>query len=170
MCPQAVARWTPSLTTPAAARRFVGDLCAEWCDDGVSDDLTLIVSELVTNTLLHARSDVTVSLEIDTESAYLVVEDYDPRPPKVLPGRTDLLADLDALKPLPDHHQADDEDARHPNLHVGDPGAVTAGRGLLLVAALADEWGVDLAGATGKKIWVRQRLNREGGAATCSHD
>ena len=162
MCPQAVARWPPALTTPAAARQFVGELCADWCDDDVSDDLTLIVSELVTNTLLHARSDVTVSLEIDSESAYLVVEDDDPRPPRILPDRVDLLADLDSLEPLADRHRAEDEDARHPSLHVGDPGAVTAGRGLLLVDALADEWGVDSAGAAGKKVWVRRRLNRQG--------
>ncbi len=45
-------------------------------------------------------------------------------------------------------------DDRHARLEVGPAGAIGAGRGLLLVEALADEWGVQLA-ADGKSVWFR---------------
>lgn len=54
----------PKATSPARARRFVVDTLAEWDADG-GDDLVLVVSELVTNALLHARTPMSVTLEED---------------------------------------------------------------------------------------------------------
>lgn len=50
-------------TSPSRARRFVTATLAGW---GVeSDDAALVVSELVTNALLHARTSMTVELAED---------------------------------------------------------------------------------------------------------
>ena len=44
------------LTSAGAARRFVGSTLREWSCDTVADNALLLVSELVTNAVLHARS------------------------------------------------------------------------------------------------------------------
>jgi hypothetical protein len=67
--------------------------------------------------------------------------------------RADLMADLDALSdtdPL-----LDIRDPRHPSLWVGDSGSVTAGRGLQLLGAVSDTWGVSelLGPPAGKEVW-----------------
>ena len=56
----------PKATSPARARRFVLDTLAAWDAYDAADDATLIVSELVTNALLHARTQMTVTLVEDT--------------------------------------------------------------------------------------------------------
>ena len=65
----------PKSTSPARARRFVAGTLAEWGLEG-GDDAVLVVSELVTNALLHARTPMTVELAEDTgESVRLSVTD-----------------------------------------------------------------------------------------------
>jgi anti-sigma regulatory factor (Ser/Thr protein kinase) len=60
----------------AQARHFVRDTLGEWGIDGdVLDDCQLLVSELVTNSILHARSDAVVSLERSAESLRVSVCD-----------------------------------------------------------------------------------------------
>lgn len=54
----------PRSTSPARARRFVADTLAEWQADG-GDDAVLVVSELVTNALLHARTPMAVAIAED---------------------------------------------------------------------------------------------------------
>lgn len=56
-------------TSPARARRFVRDSLAQWDMQGDADDLLLVVSELVTNALLHARTGMTVELVAEAEDA-----------------------------------------------------------------------------------------------------
>ena len=46
-----------------AARRFVLAALLEWEHHGVADQATLVVSELVTNAVLHARTEVEVIVE-----------------------------------------------------------------------------------------------------------
>jgi anti-sigma regulatory factor (Ser/Thr protein kinase) len=117
------------------------------------DELTLTVSELVTNAVLHARTQIEVELCVMGGAVTVSVIDRDPRPPVIRPVRLDLLADLDAagadLGP-PVTHALDD---RHPNSYVGSGGSVAGGRGLLIVDALADEWGV-AERADGKEVWL----------------
>lgn len=55
-------------TSPARARRFVESTLAEWGVDG-GDDAVLVVSELVTNGLLHARTPMTVRLADDAQGS-----------------------------------------------------------------------------------------------------
>lgn len=51
-------------TSPARARHFVSGTLAAWDAEG-GDDALLIVSELVTNALLHARTSMTVRVDED---------------------------------------------------------------------------------------------------------
>lgn len=46
----------------AKARAFVHDTLAEWGYDSVADDVVLLVSEVVTNAVLHARTGIVVAL------------------------------------------------------------------------------------------------------------
>lgn len=64
------------------------------------------------------------------------------------------MADIDVLA-----QQSDDlpADPRDPALHVGDSGSVAAGRGMLIIATLTDEWGVVQVGS-GKGVWFRIKV------------
>jgi anti-sigma regulatory factor (Ser/Thr protein kinase) len=87
-------------TAAGRARRFVGQTLRSWgCDDIVAD-AELLVSELVTNAILHARSPATVTVDrgngsirvavCDGSSAQPRVRDYGP---KAVTGRGMLLVD-----------------------------------------------------------------------------
>lgn len=60
---------------PAAARRFVAGLLAEWNLDPLTDDALTVVSELATNAVIHARSDVTVAVGELPDGVRIVVGD-----------------------------------------------------------------------------------------------
>lgn len=69
----------PSATSPARARRFVAEALRGWGVDG-GDDALLLVSELVTNGLLHARTPITVRVAEDGPGAVrLAVSDESPQ-------------------------------------------------------------------------------------------
>ena len=76
----------PSLTAPAVARRFVGTVLTNW---GVSDlcgDVPLLTSELVTNAVRHAASDVEVSIDLGFGRVRVEVRDLSEQ----LPMKADL--------------------------------------------------------------------------------
>jgi anti-sigma regulatory factor (Ser/Thr protein kinase) len=117
------ASFPPSLTSARQARDFVANgLGAEVDEPGLAERLSLCTSELVTNAVVHAQTDIGVRLVIDATDIWLEVTDEAPaRPSRAPPSRTN-----------------------------------TRGRGLVLVDALANEWGVaDLQGSVGKMVWVR---------------
>ena len=101
------------------ARRFVGDTVRRWGLPGsTADDLVLMVSELVTNAVVHGRPPI--ELRLRHTGTHVVVE--------VLDGATFLPR---RLRPTPDDEH---------------------GRGLQLVALLADRWGTR-ATSDGKSVW-----------------
>ncbi len=59
----------PKATSPARARRFVAETLAAWDAEGAADDALLIVSELVTNALLHARTGMTITVVDESPDA-----------------------------------------------------------------------------------------------------
>jgi hypothetical protein len=163
MCRRAVLALPPSPTAAGEARRFITSNWGAWKIDDPADEITLAVSELVTNAVLHARTDLEIELCVSAGRAEISVRDHDPRPPVLRPVRVDLLADLDAI---PLHAAtAPDVDERHGVLHVGASGSVAAGRGLLIVDTLADEWGV-AERADGKQVWFAVGVSWHG-ADTC---
>ncbi len=92
----------------------------------LADRLSLIASELVTNAIVHAGSDIEVRIVIDLRDVVLeVIDDA-------------------AGRPRP----------------TGPSTSQTSGRGLILVAALADAWGVaEVEGGVGKMVWTRVSRN-----------
>ncbi|GAB3172861.1 ATP-binding protein [Streptomyces incanus] len=96
----------------SVARRRLREALADWGVAGeLTDTVTLLASELVTNAVLHCRiSYAQVEVTLTLDGAELALEVSDP--------------DRDRLPRL--HDSAPDEEG---------------GRGLALVAALADEWG-----------------------------
>lgn len=72
------------------ARRFVADALRQWGCDGLVDTATLLVSELVTNALLHARTDIDVHLGVSDDELRVEVHDLSPVLPR--PRRYSLEA------------------------------------------------------------------------------
>ncbi|MGN6089641.1 MAG: ATP-binding protein [Actinomycetes bacterium] len=118
-----------TLQAPRAARDVVGRLLAVWGPGlrgsaEIGDAALLVTSELVTNAVEHARPSHTLELEIDID-----VEDAE---------LVIALSDGSALRPVA--RELTDSSER--------------GRGIALVEALAQEWGVEDR-HPGKRVWVR---------------
>ncbi|HEY3867026.1 MAG TPA: ATP-binding protein [Actinocrinis sp.] len=117
----------------SAARRFVRAAASQWLPDGLADDLDLVVSELITNALLHARDErhdprsLPIRLELSCSAETLVCR----------------VADRSALPPAPEQAGENSE----------------SGRGLLLVDALSADWGWSWGGDGGKVVWARFDLS-----------
>ncbi|WP_225847489.1 SpoIIE family protein phosphatase [Streptomyces sp. HPF1205] len=110
------------------ARGFVRGRLCEWGlgdPTGLADDLELITSELVTNALIHAGSDVDLRLRVHGDRVRLEVRDSDSDPP--VPTAYSLTEEGSAR-------------AEH-------------GRGLFLVDALARTWNTSPSGR-GKTVWL----------------
>lgn len=74
-------RLPPAADSVPAARRFARDqLRGSSCD---TETAALLVSEVVTNAVLHGRSDVLLVVEDRGDRAYVSVSDTSPMPPRV---------------------------------------------------------------------------------------
>ncbi|MDX6213118.1 MAG: hypothetical protein QOF82_2205 [Frankiales bacterium] len=153
MCRVAQRRLPDQPVAAAQARGFVTETMVRWEIAQLVPDITLAVTELVTNAILHARTPIVVTLSVAEGVAEVAVTDYDPRTPRALPDREDLLADLDALRGTDEEN----DDPRHSGLHYGPSGSVAAGRGLIILEAISDQWGVTPHPA-GKDVWARLRV------------
>lgn len=162
MAQQARLDLDPDPMAARQAREFVTATVSRWGVDA-PDDLRpvletaeLLTSELVTNGVLHAGTPLGVSVKLAAAALTVEVHDNDPRPPIPRGQRLSLLDDIDELlERAGDEPDATPEvDERHLTMYVGPAGAIGAGRGLLLVEALADEWGV-LQQTDGKSVWFR---------------
>ena len=88
-------------TSPGQARAFVRDVLTGWhIDGGVREDAELLITELVTNAIIHAHSEVTVKVRRDEDVIRFSVFDRGPgeirlrRPaPKEVTGRGLLFLD-----------------------------------------------------------------------------
>ena len=103
----------------STARRFLQSTLTSWDAEAHEEAAVLLLSELVANAALHARTAVTVRLELEGRTLRLEVTDGSTRQPAVR--------------------------------HYGP--RATTGRGLGLVVALAQRWGVQ-PGETGKTVWA----------------
>jgi anti-sigma regulatory factor (Ser/Thr protein kinase) len=108
------------LTAPGMARRFVfGALQAQGYSGELLDDAAMVVSELATNSVLHASSPFTVA--VSSESGVVRISVHDANPTLPMPRRMKVRS--------------------------------RSGRGLGLVAAVADGWGVERT-SQGKVVWA----------------
>ncbi|MDH2427451.1 ATP-binding protein [Sphaerisporangium sp. TRM90804] len=119
--PLRTAEWVLAADTRSvrAARVLVCRELQRWGAGRLVDDCSLIVSELVTNSIRHGGT--AFSLRLGSDGTWVYGEVFDPGEglPREAPD------DLDA----------------------------TGGRGLVIVGALADEWGVVPSGGGGKTVW-----------------
>ena len=102
------------------ARRFVEQFATGLGFDGAADDLCLIVTELVTNAIVHGKEPVELTLRYEHGEVTIEVADGDSQVEGVTPHADQV-----------------------------EPG----GRGLRIVASLADEWGTRPS-HTGKTVWA----------------
>lgn len=117
-------------------------------DESLAETVILLVSELVTNAVVHTGCPAVLRL-------VLPAEDPGEAPPGAVPPVRLEVADADCRAPVP---RCSDEDE-------------TGGRGLALVDGLADRWGWTREGA-GKRIWCeldRGVQTGTGGAAAVAY-
>jgi hypothetical protein len=72
-------RLAPDRHAPEQARHFVQDACREWGIGRLGRLSAVIVSELVTNGVLHARTPLELTVRLSGADLYLAVRDGDPR-------------------------------------------------------------------------------------------
>ena len=152
MCRHAVFVVPPEPGSVPSARGFCRQTLTGWGLVPMIGDAQLVLSELVTNGVLHAGTPLGVTVSGETGHLEIAVSDGSTSVPKIRPRRQDLTADLDAL--IAAGPVAETTSDRDPRLDVGEAGSVVGGRGLELVACLAVDWGVDVA-RSGKSVWAR---------------
>jgi serine phosphatase RsbU (regulator of sigma subunit)/anti-sigma regulatory factor (Ser/Thr protein kinase) len=76
----AVMSFAPDAQAPRLARRFIGDVLAGHIDEGSVEVARLLVSELVTNAVVHAASAVEVEVAVDEAGVVVRVRDADTGP------------------------------------------------------------------------------------------
>ena len=129
------AAYRPEPAAVASARKFVRETLQGWldtrpapADTELVDDAVLLTSELVTNAVVHAGTQVQVTCKLAASAVEVVVRDS--HPARMVPG---------------------------PARDDSTPAERTNGRGLLLPSALASAWGVSY-GAEAKAVWFRMGL------------
>jgi len=137
-----------SPVAPGSARALVRAALAEWSELALpgtefltvrlADDAVVVVSELVTNAVVHAGTDVELSCRLEECTGMLLVEVLDHHPSRA---------------PRWGASRPDEAETGE-----GEPesayGATEYGRGLLLVVALSESWGITY--RTGAKtVWAR---------------
>ncbi|MDQ0934662.1 ATP-binding protein [Streptomyces turgidiscabies] len=120
--------YTPVARSVRLARTRAARLVAEWRHPELAGDAALVVSELMTNALLHGSiRGRLIRVRLTATAAALRVEVSDPSGERV---------------PCPREATGDDQ----------------FGRGLLLVGALAEQWGVGPREGVGKTVWAEWGL------------
>jgi anti-sigma regulatory factor (Ser/Thr protein kinase) len=121
---QATLQLVPALRAPRAARAFVAETLTAW--NVRADEVEaaqLVVSELVTNAVLHAAGSPTISLDLHLTDGAV----------RVLVSDGGLGEPDRRLRP--------------------DPRRGETGRGVWLVDAFAECWGTERHGGEGKTVW-----------------
>ena len=77
----------PRLEAVSLVRRQVRKALADWGRPDAIDDLTLVVSELVTNALIHGEPPVTLTLSLEPGAIRGTVADLGPDLPRLLDTR-----------------------------------------------------------------------------------
>jgi anti-sigma regulatory factor (Ser/Thr protein kinase) len=115
-----------------AARRDALRLANAWRVRELADDLELLVSEVVTNALVHGEATpgtpVQVVYHLNSDRLRVEVRDHGTGMPCLVP------------------------------MEVSTAGDSEHGRGLLTVDAIADAWGIDQR-VLGKSVWFELRLS-----------
>jgi anti-sigma regulatory factor (Ser/Thr protein kinase) len=80
----------PEALAPSASRRFVREALARWELEVLTDTAVLLTSELVTNAIVHAQTEVAVTIRReDRESVTISVQDGSSVEPRLAPHAPD---------------------------------------------------------------------------------
>ncbi|MFJ8712092.1 SpoIIE family protein phosphatase [Streptomyces violaceus] len=150
-CARAHATLSGSSLAPGTARALVRSALAEWTrlglpgtehlTDRLADDATLVVSELVTNAVVHAGTDVELACRLEGADGLDGLDGVDG-----VDGETVAL-----VVEVCDHHPSRAPRGGEPETPHDMP---EYGRGLRLVGALSEAWGITY--RTGRKtVWAR---------------
>jgi anti-sigma regulatory factor (Ser/Thr protein kinase) len=139
-----VLRLPPDLQSVGRARSKLVQLAAQWnCPDDLVEDARVVLSELMSNGVLHARTELQVMVSV-LRGGGLRVEVHDASSLPVLPPMEFPETAASLLDEPPPVETVDDDWA-----------APTAtGRGLAMVRALASTWGWFPDAAGGKVVWA----------------
>ncbi|MEU9127758.1 SpoIIE family protein phosphatase [Kitasatospora sp. NPDC048540] len=135
---RAAATFEPVGRSAAAARGFVREALLGWGLPEIVDDAVVLVSELVTNAVVHAGTSAEVCCLREEDT--LRIEVTDRHPERGLPAFANVP--VSAAVPASDHYADPDGEG---------------GRGLLMCSALSETWGVEYA-AGRKTVWFRLAL------------
>ncbi|OKJ00996.1 SpoIIE family protein phosphatase [Kitasatospora sp. CB01950] len=130
---RAAATFEPVDRSAAAARGFVRDALLGWDLPEVVDDAVVLVSELVTNAVVHAGTAAEVACLREEDTVRIEVSDRHPERGQDSFANVTLNSD-----------------------RYADPDG-EGGRGLLMCSALSSSWGVEYA-AGRKTVWFRLAL------------
>ncbi len=82
----------PVPTSAGVARRFVGATLTSWGCANLIDVVSLLVSEVVTNAVLHARSDVVLHVVSGRHLVRVEVSDSSTTAPVIRPHNDDAMS------------------------------------------------------------------------------
>ena len=118
----------PVRTSPRAARVVLAGACEAWAAQDFLDAGSLVISELVSNAVVHTGLEVEVELRMADHRLLMRVHDGAPAMPRIVPPEQQSLG----------------------------------GRGLGIVAVLAEAWGVAADPGGGKSVWCVLRGHEDG--------
>ena len=81
-------------SSPRRARQFVDEVLHRWQRDGAIDRVALIASELVTNAVFHAKTEITVELTSGDGAVHVEVFDRGAGRPVFLDNEPDVPGGL----------------------------------------------------------------------------
>jgi anti-sigma regulatory factor (Ser/Thr protein kinase) len=122
MCRFAEIGLPPQPVSVRRAREWARERLSAWELEDAADDLGLVVSELMSNAVMHAHTPAQLTLTVGDGVIEAAVSDRNAAVPAVPP--------------------------------VSAKGDAAGGRGLMLVDALATQWGVATE-PEGKRVWFR---------------
>jgi anti-sigma regulatory factor (Ser/Thr protein kinase) len=76
----------PDPISARTARQFVGDTLQQWGCGGATEVALLLTTELVTNAVIHARTDLAVRIAANERCLRVAVSDASHDPPRLGPG------------------------------------------------------------------------------------
>ncbi|MCU4183361.1 ATP-binding protein [Acidiferrimicrobium sp. IK] len=145
----------PMLSSVARARVMVGEVAARHgFDPVVAGDAALVVSELVTNAVLHARTAVDLAVGVTDATVRIEVTDASDMPVFIPPPLPILVPEDEIF-----------DEPVVPDLDDLIDALATTGRGMELVASISTRWGVTAHAEGGKTVWAEVGIDPAGGPA-----
>lgn len=157
--------------SPAAARAVVRSVMTEADLTDLLDEALLLTTELSTNSVVHAGTDLDVQVVADSTGVTVTVSDFDADPYRLLsatPSPRRAASSPNTPHAAPPAESVTTSENPGTEAPMSPAELAERGRGLMLVDHFATSWGTTHYSG-GKKVWFR--LSRRGGpAATVEPD